>query len=180
MKRIVLLTVMMALAAPLMAQEEPGPAPPERDPRTPIIRYLDLSPSQVQAWDDLLQERHDQAAPLRQRAQEIQAELKQLMEAEEPEPTAVGELIIARRDVARQLAEVHRGYAEEFRTTILNEEQARRLHFIRRAEKVQRLIPVFRRFGLLAPAPRSGGDESITAPAQQESAGSAPGLRAPR
>ena len=145
MRRTLIAALALAMTLPLAAQEAaPGP---ERS-RSMIVNFLDLTPEQVEAWGEAF-DRHRQAEqPIRESLAEVQTELDDLFASEDPDATEVGELVLERRDLGEELVEVHRIYIEEF-IFLLDEDQAQRYGFIRRAEQAQPLIPAFRLAQLL-------------------------------
>ena len=60
----------------------------------------------------------------------------------------MGELVLERRDLGEQLAEVHRTYVDGFEA-MLDENQMERLRFVRGAAMIQDVIPAFQRAGLV-------------------------------
>ncbi len=77
--------------------------------------------------------------------------------------TAIGEKVIEIHAIDLQLRDANQDYVAGFEA-LLDEEQAGRLGFIRRAARVQPLIPAFRAAGLLAPPPEeSDGGAPSTA-----------------
>jgi Spy/CpxP family protein refolding chaperone len=150
MKRALLASaVLLALAAPASAQEL-GPCA-ERG-QDAIVEFLALTPDQVAAWDQLLADRDAAAEPLRTELEAVETELRALLESPDPPADEVGALVIQGHDLRQQLGDVHRVYFDGF-VALLDEEQAPRFEAVRRAERLQPLVPVFRAFGFLAPPP---------------------------
>ena len=161
MKSILSLAMTLALATlavPGLTQEGPipGPAGPDDEACLPgaaqrvIAQFLQLTDDQVAAWDGLIADRNAAAEPLTNEIAAVDADLQALLAGEDPDPFEVGNLVILRRDLAEQLAEVHRTYVEGFET-LLTEDQHGQYHFIRRAERAEPLFPAFRTIGLLPP-----------------------------
>jgi Spy/CpxP family protein refolding chaperone len=149
------LVTIVAVAVPSAAQEPPGP-PPAEDLCLPgaaqnvVARFLDLSDDQVAQWELLIDEREQAAAPLRDAIAAVQQQLDDLLAGEDPDPLAVGELVIQRRDLGEQLADVHRAYVTGFEG-MLDEAQLAQYRFLQRAERAEPLFPAFRMVGLLPP-----------------------------
>ncbi len=144
MKRLLIGLIALAIVMPVAAQETPlGEAA-----KNGIIHYLSLTPDQVVAWDQLIEEFEADAQPLREAIAEIQAQIDELFAGGDPDPEELGELVIQRRDLVEQLAQVRVDYVEGFEA-LLDEEQFKRLRLIRRADRVEPLIPAFRIYGLL-------------------------------
>lgn len=151
----VLLTA-VALAAPLLAQEIPTSSDPENPgcvadhAQTRVAAFLQLTPEQLADWDLLIEDRELAAEPLRAAMAQVQQDIDDLLSSPDPDPTEVGDLVIARHDLGAQLAEVQRTYVEGF-VDLLDEDQQHQYHFIRHAERAQPLIPAFRVMDLLPP-----------------------------
>lgn len=144
MRRLLIGLIALAAALPVMAQEGPiGEGAQEI-----VIRYLELTPDQVAAWDQLIADFEADAEPLREAIAEVQAEIDELFAGGDPDPFELGELVIERRDLVEQLAQVRETYVSGFEI-LLDEQQGKKLHLIRRADRVEPLIPAFRVYGLL-------------------------------
>jgi len=139
--------MMLCLAAPLLAQAE-GPEAPRA--QEAVARFLQMTPDQVQAWNDLLAAREAGVAPLREELRTVEAELKALLDGDSPDPTAVGTLVLEGKALREGIGDFHRAYVDGFEA-LLAEEQRGRLTAIRRAERLQPLFPAFHLFGLLGP-----------------------------
>jgi Spy/CpxP family protein refolding chaperone len=173
MRRVLIAIMLLALAAPVAAQQRSQAKPvgdlsleflfeqdalesavakgtePEHARRT-IIKYLGLTEDQIAAWDELLETARAEAGPIRDLIRANNEELKALLDAGDPDPAAVGDLVIANVDLHRQLGDIHRSYVEGFHG-LLDEQQMGRLNLVRRAARVQPVIPAFRLFGLIGP-----------------------------
>jgi len=139
--------MMVCLAAPLLAQAEAPQAPKAQEV---VARFLQLTPDQVQDWNELLAAREASILPLRDELRDVEIELKELLDGENPDPTAVGTLVLQGKALREAIADVHRDYVDDFEG-LLVEEQRQRLSAIRHAERLQPLFPAFRLFGLLGP-----------------------------
>jgi len=158
MKRLLVLAILFAVAAPVAAQDDSEEQQPQRrNPFKMIVRFLELDEFQVEEWKTLIEQRRADATLLEEQAREVQERLKAEFETGSPDPTAVGELVIERRVIAENLVSLKRDYLETFRTEILTENQVQRLNFLHRADRVQPLIPAAKRLGLLPPR-RAGQD----------------------
>ncbi|MFV2071961.1 MAG: periplasmic heavy metal sensor [Thermoanaerobaculales bacterium] len=144
MKRLLVGLIVLAVAIPAVAQESHlGDAA-----KNGIVNFLQLTPDQVATWDQLLEDRQIAAEPLREAIAQVQAEIEALFASGDPDPAELGSLVIDRHDLGEDLAQVRRDYVDGFEA-MLDEQQAGKLGFIRRADRVQPLIPAFRLFGLL-------------------------------
>lgn len=165
MKRTLLVVaVVLALAVPALAQQGQGQGRGPR-PEVPIagqqaveldgsrarevvIRFLELTPDQVTAWDVLLEARKAAAEPLREQLQAVEEQLRELLQGENPDPTAVGNLVLQGKALREQIAAANQAYVEGFEALLIGE-QVDKLAFLRRAERAEPLFPAFRLFGLL-------------------------------
>jgi len=144
----------LAIAVPLPAQGPPDPPP--FDGCLPgaaqhvIADFLDLTDDQLAAWDVLIAQRDQAAGPLRDAIAAVQQQLDDLLAGEDPDPLAVGELVIQRHDIGEELADVHLAYVAGFEG-LLDAGQFAQYGFLRRAERAEPLFPAFRVLGLLPP-----------------------------
>ena len=151
MKHLVLSIMMLALAAPLAAQEKPPetePGPIMDGARHLVIEFLELDADQAAAWEILWADHRAAEEPLEQQIASIQRMIEDLFASGNPDPTELGLLMIDRRDLGEALIDVHVVYVEGFEM-LLDDEQARRLREIRIAERIQGFIPAFKAFQLV-------------------------------
>ena len=143
MKRAIFALLIVALAVPVLAQQ----GPPR--PRDIVARFLELTPEQVTAWDGLLATLQGTIDPLKEQLRAVEQQLAEMLGGENPDPAAVGALVVQGRDLRKQMREAHEAYVAAFEE-LLTETQVSRLTFIRRAARVEPIIPAFRLFGLIA------------------------------
>lgn len=163
MKRTLLVVaVVLALAIPALAQQGQGRGPRPEIPtagqqaveldgsraREVVIQFLELTPEQVTAWDALLETRKAAVEPLREQLRAVEEDLAELLEGENPDPAAVGTLVLQGKALREQIAAANQAYVEGFEN-MLEHPQLDRLEFLRRAERAEPLFPAFRLFGLL-------------------------------
>jgi hypothetical protein len=151
MKRLFLPILLLALAMPAAAQEKPPEnenGPIFNGARQIVIEFLGLDADQAAAWDVLWADHRAAEEPILQQIADVQAMIEDLFAAGAPDPTALGLLMIERRDLGEALADVHRVYVEGFEL-LLDEDQARRLRELRTAERIQGFIPAFKVFDLV-------------------------------
>lgn len=146
MKNVLFALVALAIVAPAVAQEEPPPI--VEASHNAVVAFLDLTPEQETAWDEIYQIHRDAEQPIPEDIREVQEAIDALFEAGDPDAEEVGELFIERRALGEALIEVHVVYHEAF-VAMLDERQTRRLGFIARADDVQRIIPAFKLFELI-------------------------------
>ena len=147
MKKVLFALVALAIVAPAIAQED-GPPPIVEASHNAVVAFLKLTPEQVTAWDEVYQIHRDAEQPIQEDIREVQEAIDALFEAGAPDPAEVGELFIERRVLGEALIEVHVIYHEAF-VALLEENQVRKLHFVARADDVQRIIPAFKLFELI-------------------------------
>jgi len=146
MKKLLIVLFALAMAAPVVAQEEPPPI--VEAAHNAVAMFLQLTDEQIVVWDEIYQIHRDAEQPLKEEIRAVQEEIDTLFEAGDPDPAEVGELFIQRRDLGEQLIDVHVVYHEDF-VALLDESQVRRLRFIARADDVQKFIPAFKLFELI-------------------------------
>jgi Spy/CpxP family protein refolding chaperone len=173
-RTLLVVAVVLALAVPALAQQGQGqgqgrgPRPEipmagmqagELDgsrAREAVIKFLELTPEQVTAWDTLLETRRALVEPLRAELQAVDGELQALLQSENPDAAAVGTLVLKAKGLREQIAAANQAYVDGFEA-LLTAEQAAKLALLRRAERAQPLFPAFRLFGLLPPEPGGPG-----------------------
>ncbi len=149
MRKFLIVLFAIAVVSPVLAQD-PGDDPPPivEASHNAVVAFLDLTPEQVAAWDEVYQIHRDAEQPIKEDIREVQEAIDALFEAGDPDPTEVGELFIERRVLGEALIDVHVVYHEAF-VAMLDEGQTRRLGFIARADNVQPIIPAFKLFELI-------------------------------
>ena len=146
MKKLLIVLFALAVVVPVAAQEEPPPI--VEAAHNGVAAFLHLTDDQIVAWDEIYQIHREAEQPLKEDIRAVQTEIDGLFEAGDPDPAAVGELMIERRELGEALLEVHVIYHEDF-VALLDESQVRRLRFIARADDVQKFIPAFKLFELI-------------------------------
>jgi Spy/CpxP family protein refolding chaperone len=148
MKNVLIALIALVLVTPVVAQEVEEPPPIVEAAHNQVARFLQLSDEQIASWDVIYRIHREAERPLRDEAAAVQAEIDALFAAGDPDPAALGELVIARHALGEALQEVHLVYHEDF-VALLDDAQARRLGFIARADEVQKIIPAFKLFELV-------------------------------
>jgi hypothetical protein len=146
MKKTLIALMLVALALPVMAAED-GASPADRAQER-VARFLELSAEQVVEWQALADARAAAIEPLQEEIGAAAGELRQQFEGGDPDPLTVGELTINIHDLRQQVGDAHRSYVEGFED-LLDDSQAGRYGFIKRADRAQSLLPSFRAVGLL-------------------------------
>lgn len=151
MRRVMLALMVVALALPVMAQEDPGADHPIFGrAQEAVARFLQLEPDQVDQWNILIANHHAVVEPLRADLRAARQELRALLDADPPDPTAIGEKVLEIEGLNEAIRAAHLDYVAGFEA-LLDEEQLGRLGFIRRAERAEPLFPAFRAVDLLPP-----------------------------
>ena len=91
-----------------------------------IAKALDLTESQKTAARQLHQEAADKVKPLREQHREQMAEVHELLDTANPDPTVVGQKMIAAHATRDQIKAVHEETMARF-STLLNAEQKAKL-----------------------------------------------------
>jgi len=167
MKKLMFFVIALALVSPVLAQEDllgmqasgvqpvlaaQDQAAGQRDfnPKNVVARVLVLTPEQQGQWEGLLTSLHATVKPLREQIDAKEQQLRELMQQTAPDPTAVGTLVVAIRDLTKQIGAAHDVYLTAFEA-MLTVEQKTKLDFLRAAERAQRVLPAFKVLGLLPP-----------------------------
>ncbi|GBC78852.1 hypothetical protein HRbin09_00061 [bacterium HR09] len=142
MKRTLGITLALVfLAFPLWAQENQElPFPHAREV---VARFLELTPEQVTQWEALLTTLRDTVAPLQEQLRNLEGQLAELLKQDNPDPAAVGTLVIQIKGVKEAIGQAHRQYVNGFEGMFTGEQTAK-LRLIRQAERVMPLIPAFK------------------------------------
>ncbi len=94
--------------AALFAQE-PAPNPPPPD----LKAFLNLSDSQIQGLVQIQQQKGQTLQPVVQQVTQIQQKLQQILESPNPDPAAVGQLVIAVAALGRQIQQITVGFQQQ-------------------------------------------------------------------
>lgn len=112
-----------------------------------FARYLGLSPEQMAQWDQLLATLRQTVAPLRTQIETLEGQLRQLLGSSNPDPAAVGSLVLQIKGLGDQVRAAHEAYVAGFEQ-MLTEEQRAKLRIVRRLSQYPQLIPSCRLLGL--------------------------------
>jgi hypothetical protein len=149
MKKIMFVLLAMAVASPMLAQEpQEGPPPIVEASHNAVVRFLDLTPEQVEDWDTIYLIHRELEKPLQEDIAAVQEQIDALFEGGNPDPAEVGALFIERRALTDELVQVHVNYHQDF-VLLLDDVQVGKLYFIARADEVQKIIPAFKLFELI-------------------------------
>ena len=146
MRKALLALVVLALAVPALADDGPLAVRAKGE----VVGFLTLTADQVAQWDALLATREQTAAPLRTQLQGIEDQLKTLLGQPNPDPAAVGNLVLQAKGVRDQIRAADGAYLDGFGAMLTTDQQAK-FAFLRRADQARPVIPAFRVFGLVPP-----------------------------
>lgn len=90
-----------------------------------LARYLDLTEDQVAAARELRTAARDASQPILQENRELETQLKELLEGDDPSASAVGEVVIAIHGNRLALKAIQRQLDEDFVALLDVEQQAR-------------------------------------------------------
>ena len=151
MKRVFFAILLLALAIPVAAQDDPPEGefgPIANGAHRLVIEFLQLDEYQIEAWDVIWTDHREAEEPIKQQIADVQQAIEDIFAAGSPDPAELGLLMIDRRVLGEALKDVHVVYAEGFQF-LLDEEQAQRLHQLRVADRIQGFIPAFKLFELI-------------------------------
>jgi len=115
-----------------------------------ITEFLGLDEDQVAEWQALWEAREEAVAPLREQLRATEEQLRELLLGEDPDPGAVGALVLAGKALREGIAAAHQEYLMGF-DALLTPEQKGKLGAVRRASRLVPILPAFGVFGLLPP-----------------------------
>jgi Spy/CpxP family protein refolding chaperone len=124
-----------------------GTMPAERAQEM-VARYLELTPEQLEQWNQLLATLRQRVEPLRQQLVEAEGALQELLAQANPDPAAVGTLVLHIKQLRDAIAQAQETYVQAFEA-LLTPEQLARLRLVRGAQRVMPLIPAFQALRLL-------------------------------
>jgi hypothetical protein len=147
MRRAVVATiVVLALVAPLHAQQ----GPIANQGQQQVVRFLGLDEQQVTKWNELLDARGQAVKALRDQIKGLEEQLRAELAKATPDAAVVGGLVIQIKGLRDQIEPANQAYLDGFEA-MLTEEQAGKLGAVRRAARLEPLLPAFRLFGLVPP-----------------------------
>lgn len=106
-----------------MAQMGPGPGP--AGPRA-LANYLQLTPDQVTAWQQINKDTQTAVTPLQTNARDLRQQLNTALTGGSPDPAAVGRLAISLHNVQEQVRTLHED-AKSKRLALLTADQKTKL-----------------------------------------------------
>jgi hypothetical protein len=142
--------VLVAVAAG--ADDPSSPGRPHA--RQVVTTFLALTPDQVTQWDTLLASREAAVAPLRDQLESTTDQLKELLDSTDPDPGAVGTLVISAKTLREGIQASDATYAESF-AGLLDQGQKAKLTAVRHAARLAPVLPAFGLLGLLPPPPHA-------------------------
>jgi Spy/CpxP family protein refolding chaperone len=103
------LVAAIATAQPLPNAHNPG------GPRAGLVAYLQLTPDQITAWQQIHKDTAAAIKPLASQARDLRTQLEAAVKAGSPDPVAIGKLTLALRSVREQV----RAARDESKTKLL-------------------------------------------------------------
>ena len=146
MRKLVIVVATLLLAVPLLAQE--GQVADRAQQQ--VIRVLALETQQVTQWDELLASRETAVKGFAEEIKGLEEQLRAELAKATPDPATVGALVIEIKGLRVQIEAANQTYVEGFEG-LLTEEQTGKLQGVRRAARIEPVLPAFRLLGLLPP-----------------------------
>jgi hypothetical protein len=143
---VVAVVLMVAVAIPAVAQDHPI----ENRGQVVVARFLDLDAQQVTKWDELLAAREATVQALATQVKSLEESLKTELGKVTPDPAVVGNLVIQIRTLRAQMGVAEDAYVGSFEA-MLTTDQVTKLTGVRRAARIEPLLPAFRLLGLVPP-----------------------------
>ena len=146
----------LLFSAPLLAQDAP---PPPTDPQRPaeaIKRILDLSDQQAQQLADLRSAHLQQMRELGGQVRELGQQRRELLSSDNPDPAAIGSLLIQEQGLRKQMQGAQQSYREAA-LNLLTADQKEKVAQIQRAVRLATQAGPLAAFGLIqGPGPGRG------------------------
>jgi hypothetical protein len=133
-----------AAAMPALAQDHPLADRAKNE----VIQFLALTPDQVTTWDGLIATHQQTVPPLRTQLQAVEDQIKAALAQPNPDPAAVGALVIQGKGVRDQIQAANTAYESGFEGMLATDQLAK-LVFLRKADKAEPLFPAFRFYRLI-------------------------------
>lgn len=148
MKNFIL--VLFLIPSIFLASENFGfqQGPPPKNPVEVVINYLNLSEEQAELWFLILDEFRTSQRELINQIGELEQNLREILNGENPDPQTVGNLVIQIDNLRKDMRENHEIYIENF-MLLLNEEQIERYIILREAFELAPLFPAFQETHLI-------------------------------
>ena len=144
-KSPLILTLILAIAAPIAAQIGPPPGGPP--PELVLKDALGLSDGQMAALLDLERARSAATGAFQQQVEAQQQALSAALSAASPDPGAVGPLVISITSLQKQFGQNQEGFRNGF-LGLLTDEQKSRVGFIQGVETALRAAGALHQLGL--------------------------------
>jgi len=139
MKKTISVAIMTVLVAVVAIAQ---PAPPR--PGQVVAKYLQLTPDQISAWQQINKTTSATVQPLLATARGLRSQLKTAMSGTSPDPAAIGTLALSLRGVQQQIRSARQS-AQNQRLAVLTADQQAKFtvfqtaaQFIRQSRKPAR------------------------------------------
>ena len=143
-------SILAALLALVATSALAAGPPPNRPPQAVVAGFLGLTESQRTDWAAIREAAGDAIAPLAEEVQEQEEALRELLESSNPDPAAVGALVLAIRHLRESIRGEQHDATGAF-LDLLDGDQTVKLDRVRAAAPLCRVVPAFEAFHLLAP-----------------------------
>lgn len=146
----------LLLSVPLRAQVAPPPPTPPVRPADAIKKILDLSDQQVQQLTDLRTSTGQRIRDLNSQIGNLVKQRQDLLASSNPDPAAVGNLLIREQGLRKQIQEVQKSYHDSA-LNLLTSTQKQKVTQIQEALQLAPQAGPLAAFGLIeGPGPRMG------------------------
>lgn len=122
--------------------------PPPKNPVEVVINYLNLSEEKAELWLSLLYDFRTAQREIINQIQQLEQNLREVLNTENPDPQTVGNLVIQIDGLRKDMRENHEIYIDNF-LLLLNEEQIERYIILRKAFELAPLFPAFQETHLI-------------------------------
>ena len=96
------------------------------NPQPPDLRaFLNLADSQIQSLVQLQQQKGQTLQPVVQQVAQIQQKLQQILDAPNPEPATVGQLVIATATLGRQVQQIAGNFQQQASNLLQPDQKAK-------------------------------------------------------
>jgi hypothetical protein len=149
----ILFSVFLSLGLAGLFAQDPQPQPPERPlPKEILTRYFQLDEAQTATLDALLETRRTDAQPIFEEMRVVGEALRELLQGENPDPNAVGELVLQEKDLREEMRAVEEAFGDGF-IAMLSEEQMRKFNLLAAANRMGPIVEAARAIKLPLPLP---------------------------
>lgn len=139
---IMLPLVLLLITCSVAAQTDQANPNPRQPPLRVLARFLELTEEQIVTARGILEDRALALRPLRQELSTLNKEWRELISAEPPNTTVIGDKALEIKAVRERIAAIERGAKERFVAILLEDGQLQRLRTLRRVERLQSIVNI--------------------------------------